>query len=99
MNIMITVRHFDLSKSSKATIEEKLMKLEKLSGDLMEIHMIIEQHERRFVAELILHTRTSDLHATSKSYDMLLSIDNVLRKMKGQLRAHRGKLKEHKSRG
>lgn len=99
MNIMITARHFDLSESLKSRIEDKLRKFRKFSSNLMEAHMIIEQLERRSVVELMLHSRTSDFHARAKSYQRHLAVDNAIRKMKTQLKAHREKLKEHKQKG
>lgn len=96
MNIMITGRHFDLTEHLKSRIEEKLMRLQKFSGDLMEAHMIIEKEEKRSLAELILHSKTSDFYATAKSYEMYLAVDNVIKKMKKQLKNHQEKLKEHK---
>jgi putative sigma-54 modulation protein len=99
MNIMITARHFNLTASLKSRIEQKLRKLEKFSDNLMEAHMIIEQMERRSLVELILHSRTADFHARADSYGRRLAIDNAIRKMKTQLKAHREKLKEHKQKG
>jgi len=96
MNIMITARHFDLTASLKSRIEEKLRKLEKFSDNLMEAHMIIEQMERRALVELTLHSRTSDFHARANSYERRLAVDNAIRRMKTQLKAHREKIKEHK---
>jgi len=96
MNIMITARHFDLTEPLKSRIEKKLSNLEKFSGDLMEAHVVIVQEEKRAVAELTLHSRTSDFYASSKSYDMYLAVDNVVKKLKKQLKAHQERLRERK---
>ena len=96
MNIMIAARHFDLTEPLKSRIEQRLASLEKFSADLMEAHVVIEMEERRCKAELTLHTRTSDFFASAKSYDTYLAVDNVIRKLKKQLKAHQERLKERK---
>jgi putative sigma-54 modulation protein len=99
MNIVITARHFDISESLKSRIEEKLLKLQKFSSNLMEASIIIEMVDRRSLVELNLHSRTSDFYATAKSYEMHMAVDNAIKKMKKQLRSHRDRLKEHKQKG
>jgi putative sigma-54 modulation protein len=96
MNITITARHFDLTESVRGDIEKKLSKLQKFSSDMMEAHMIVERKEKRTLTELNVHSKTSDFYAKSQSYDMGLGIDNVIRKMKKQLKTHHEKLTEHK---
>ena len=99
MEVTITARHFELTEPLKTRLEKKVLKLEKISNQIIGAHIILEETENRATAEVVLHSKSYDLRAQSKSYDMYTACENVVKKIRHQVRTHEEKIKHHRYKG
>lgn len=98
MDIIITGRNIDLDKSTKAYINKKLSKLEKLYKRIYKCEVVLEEEKLRKNVEVILYLKRSKVVAKESSPDVYASIDLAADTVKKQLRRLHGKLSAKRKR-
>lgn len=85
MQIIISGHHVDITQSLRSYIESKLSRLERRSGHISNVQVIlsIAKLEQKAEASLQLNGRT--LFADAQSHDMYMSIDALAHKLDRQL--------------
>ncbi len=92
MNVDYTARHFSLDDRTRRFASGKLKKLDKFLEEPVDIHVILEKHERRQVAELLVHHRHGSVQGTSEAEEMFDAINSAVDKVEKQARRSRKKL-------
>ena len=98
MQITVVGRHFDGTEPIKKYADRKLLRLERFSGKIKEIHVILEVQKFRHIAEISLHLKDIKLMATEESRDMYASIDKAVGNLQKQLSRLTERMKEHRLR-
>jgi putative sigma-54 modulation protein len=96
MNVEITGRHVVITPAIRAYVLKRLRKLEKILGDDISFHVIIDVEKERQTAEILLKSKLLDLTANVVSDDMYNSIIRTIEKLERQALKHKSKLIEGK---
>jgi putative sigma-54 modulation protein len=97
MNIAITFRHMDASRSIKAYAREKVAKLQKFLRQPMTARVTLSLDKLEHVAESRISSGGEHLEAREQSQDMYASIDKMVDKLERIIRGTKG-AKEAKAR-
>ena len=97
MNIEITSRHFTLSGQLKELINEKVEKISKYNGGLVNCHVILtkEKNGMEECVEIIAHGKGHEFVAHDKSKFFEKSLMNVIYKLSTQIKKYHDKLIKH----
>jgi len=90
MNITITFRHMEGTEAVKKHTHDKVAKLQKFLRTAMTAQVTLAVEGLDHVAEVGIASGSSHFHAKEHSNDMYASIDMVLDKLEGQIRAAKG---------
>ncbi|MBI4616592.1 MAG: ribosome-associated translation inhibitor RaiA [Planctomycetes bacterium] len=101
MEIHVTARSEDVTKSMKDYANQKVQKLEKYFGQIHGIDIFLSRDHDGFVAEVKVAAGRGGrkLVGKEKKEDMIAAIDLVLDKMERQLTKLKEKVKKHKASG
>ncbi len=98
MNIQITARHFNASRTLHENVKESVEKLGKFNDSITGAHVILEaQTETVKRAEIIVKILDKSVHAHAEEDSMHKAIDTMLDRIERQLKKENEKLKIHKS--
>ena len=86
MKVRMTARHFELKDGLKSHIESRSSQLERFSGNIIDLHWVMELDKHRHVAELSAQVHGTVLTSRAETNDMRASVDEVTTKMEGQLK-------------
>lgn len=95
MKVSITARHFELNSELRAFVQEELDKLERYFDRIVSANVVLEVERYRQRSEITIKISGTTLTGTGESNDMYVSIEESVDKLKGQLKKHKGKLKDH----
>lgn len=95
MQINVTGRHFAVTEPIKKYIQEKLLKLDRYSGKIIEVHITLSVEKYRHDVEITLLTKGSPIKVSAESEDMYASVDKALDKIQTRLKRYAEKLKRH----
>ena len=98
MNIEITGRHVDISKSVRSYAEEKAQRLERYNDRINRLRIILEtESDERHKAEMVISVGGgATLVSNATESTLFAAIDMVLDKAERQLTKHKEKLKDHR---
>ena len=88
MQIEFVAKDFAVDDRIRALAQEKLDRLERFLHEPITAHMVfeVESHHQRHRAELQIHHRHGDLHASEETHDMTESLHQVIEKVEKQAR-------------
>lgn len=88
MQISLTGRHFEVTDSVRAYVDEKIGRLEKFSKELSRIEVVLKNEGRKFHCEFIMHVKGLDVLVIDVAHgeSMHAAIDLALDKAENQLR-------------
>ena len=86
MNIIITCRHMDLTKTLREYTEEKLGRFRKYLGNISETTVTLSVEKYRHTAEVLMKVNGSLIQAESTTGEMYSSIDEVVEKLARQVK-------------
>ena len=98
MNLMISGHHLDVTDSLRSFITTKMDRLERHSGNIRNIHFILNVEKLQQKAEATVRIKGVQLYAVTSSSDMYAAIDALVHKLDRQLIKHKEKVKKY-SRG
>ena len=96
MQIKVTARHFDLTDNLNSYAIDEIKRLEKYYDHLIDAHLTMTIEKNRQIAELSVKVYGTTLTSKAKTYDMYLSIEQVISKMETQIKRYKAKLKDKK---
>ncbi len=97
MEITVTFRHVPPNDALRSYAEEKASRIAKFASTVTEIHVVLAQEKRSYVAEVIVHVNRAKITAKESTEDnMYASIDLVMDKIERQVKKYKDKLTSHK---
>lgn len=97
MEVLVTFRHVETSDALKEYAQEKVLRIEKYISNITEVHVILAQEKRNYIAEVIVKANRAKITAKESTEDtMYASIDLVMDKIERQVKKHKDKLTSHK---
>jgi len=81
-----------ITPAIKAHAEEKFEAIGKRYSQVNNIHLVLHIEHLDHCAEATVHFHGSELHATAKSTDMYVAIDQLADKLLNQLHKHKEKI-------
>lgn len=96
MKVKVTARHFDLSENLNTYAHDEIKRLEKYFDNIIDADLTMTIEKNRQIAELSVKVYRTTLTAKAKTYDMYLSIEQVIAKMETQIKRYKDKLKDKK---
>jgi putative sigma-54 modulation protein len=96
MNVEITGRHILITPAIRTYLEKRLRKLEKILGNDISFHVIVDVEKNRQTAEILLKSKLLDLTGKGQTNDMYNSIVLAIEKIEKQALKHKSKLIEGK---
>ena len=97
MKLNVTGRKIEVTDGIRDHLKDKINKTIIILDKTADIHITLSVEKHRHLAEIILKTKGITLHSHEETKDMYISIDKALEKMENQLRKHRDKAKEARS--
>ena len=95
MEINVTFRHSEPSQVLKSHIEDKIGKLSKYFIKPVMAHITLNVEKSLHIAEVSIAEYGNVFNAKEGSDNMYLSIDRALKKVEGQLKKYKEKIKNH----
>ena len=86
MNITFTGRQTEFSAELKGLVQERVRKLERLFGEIVEAHVILTAVRHRFQSEIVLHARSHTLSGDAETTAARASLQAALEKIEKQAR-------------
>jgi putative sigma-54 modulation protein len=96
MNVEITGRHILITPAIRTYLMKRLRKLEKILGDDIKFHVIVDVEKQRQKAEILLKSRLLDLTGKGQTNDMYDSITAAVEKIEKQALKQKNKIIEGK---
>lgn len=91
MEVSITSRHFKVSDTLKAKIEEGFGKLEKYTDRIISATVILEENSHRKSVEIKMKVDKSFITAKGENYDLNKAVEQSISKVENRLKKHVGK--------
>lgn len=89
MNIQISGHNIELTEALKAYIHKKAEKLAHHFSHIISMSVVLSVEREQQIAKANVSINNFQGHASAKSKDMYLSIDDVLRDLEKQLEKHK----------
>jgi putative sigma-54 modulation protein len=96
MQITTTLRHCDLDPEVRLFAENRLGRLRRYAGDILEAHLIVTAEKYRHTAEITLRLRHHELVGREHSTDPRMAIDRAADALEEQLRRLKGRRVDRK---
>jgi putative sigma-54 modulation protein len=96
MNVEITGRHILITPAIQAYLMKRLRKLEKILGDDISFHVVVDVEKQRQTAEILLKSKLLDLTGKGQTNDMYNSIVVAVEKIERQALKQKSKMIEGK---
>jgi ribosomal subunit interface protein len=98
VQLEITPRGYEPSKRVRETVEERCEKFGKYASDLQIVRVTLIAERLDLICQINLHAYGKDFHSEAKTADMLASVDKAFSGMEQQLRRHKSRRFEHRTR-
>ena len=96
MNVEITGRHVVITPAIRSYVLKRLSKFDRLFGDGVSFHVIIDVEKERHTAEILLKSRLLDLTGKGETDDMYTSVVRAIDKLERQAIKNKTRLIETK---
>jgi len=96
MNVEITGRHIVITPAIRTYVLKRLRKFEKILGNDITFHVIVDVEKERQTAEILLKSKLLDLAGKGQTGDMYSSIVRAIDKLERQALKHKSKIIEGK---
>ncbi len=94
MNVEITGRHVEITAAISSFIMKRLRKFERIVGDDLSFHAILDVEKERHTAEIVLKSKLLKLTGKGRTDDMYSSILAAIEKLERQALKHKTKIIE-----
>ncbi len=99
MNVHFTARQAVLTPEIRDYCEKRLSRLKDLSGDILDVNIILGVQKIRSRAEIHVKAKGASLVVTEESRDMMSSLNQALDSLEKKIKKEREKWRERKRRG
>ncbi|HET9869359.1 MAG TPA: ribosome-associated translation inhibitor RaiA [bacterium] len=89
MKIIITSRHEKLTEALRASVEDKIKRVERYLGKIKEAHVVLNFEKKGHTCEINLTAKGLKMSSKAVSRDMYNSIDGALEKLETQAKKHK----------
>ncbi len=96
MNVEITGRHIEITPAIENYVLKRLRKFNRILGDEISFHVIIDVEKQRHYAEILLKSKLLDLTGKGETGDMYSSIIRAIEKLERQALKQKSKIIETK---
>lgn len=96
MQLHFTGRNLELTPAIKTHAEEKFQRLERRHANIASVNIILQIENLTHIAEATIAMNGTDIHATAKSTDMYIAIDELVDKLISQITKHKEKISGHR---
>ena len=97
MEIHFSAQHVDLTDALRNYLKQKLEKIQKHFGHLVDVTINIRVEKKQHLAEATILVSGNKIFATACSNDMYATFDSLVHKLDRQIIKHKEKLKSHHS--
>ncbi len=98
MNTRVTARHFEMSETTKAYVENALVALEKYFDRILDSHLILVKERDHWRAECVVLVSGKTLTAEAVEDLLFRAVDDAVGKLGRQLKKYKAKLLHEKDR-
>jgi putative sigma-54 modulation protein len=95
MQIDLTGQHVEITPPLREYVNNKLERLARHSGQVMDVHVILSVEKLRHKAEATLRVNGGNVFADATEEDMYAAIDALTDKLDRQVKKHNEKLNDH----
>jgi putative sigma-54 modulation protein len=95
MQIDLTGQHVDITPPLREYVNNKLERLSRHSGQVLDVHVILSVEKLRHKAEATLRLNGGNVFADAIEEDMYAAIDALTDKLDRQVKKHNEKLNDH----
>jgi len=99
MNVHFTARQAVLTPEIRDYCEKRLGSLRSLSGDILDVNVILGVQKNRSSAEIHVKAKGASLVVTEESLDMMSSLNQAFDNLEKKIKKEREKWRERKRRG
>jgi putative sigma-54 modulation protein len=96
MNLNIDGQHIDVTPPLRDYVNKKFVRITEHFDTITTAHVVLSVEKLQQKAEIQLHLKGKELHASAIDNDMYAAIDAVMDKVYRQAIKHKEKLKSHK---
>jgi putative sigma-54 modulation protein len=96
VSINFKTKNFKLTGAMKGFTEKGLQDLEKLSGDIIDADVIINEEKLQFKVDIVVRTKFGSLNAKESDKLLKQALRLTLNSLKIQAKKHKEKIKEEK---
>ena len=97
--IQIIGRHVDITEPMKTYAINKLTKIERFGGKVVDATMIMDIQKLMHTVDFLINVNNSIIKVTGRSENMYASIDQAIARLEGKLRRYIKRLHEHNAKG
>lgn len=98
MSIKFTSKNVKLTGALKAFTEKQLRNIEKISGDIIDAEVIVNEEKLDFRVELAVKTKLNSFHIEDRDPILKQALRATLNTLKSQAKKNKEKLKKEKKR-
>ena len=95
MQIDLTGQHVEITHPLREYVNSKLDRLNRHSGQVLDIHVILSVEKLRHKAEATLRLNGGSVFADATEEDMYAAIDALTDKLDRQVKKHNEKMNDH----
>ena len=95
MNLNIDGQHVDITPPLRDYVNKKFTRITEHFDNITTAHVVLSVDKLQHTAEIQLHVKGKELHASATEVDMYSAIDSVMDKVHKQAVKHKEKLKSH----
>lgn len=96
MNLNIDGQHLEVTEPLKDYVTKRFSRVEDHFDNITKAHVVLSVEKLQQKAEIQLHVKGKELHASATDEDMYAAIDAMMDKVHKQAVKHKEKLKSHK---
>jgi len=96
MSVRFTVRHFEISATTKEFLENKLSKLRKFDEHISEMDIVLTLEKYRYIVEIKLKGGPFEAGAKEENADLITAFDACLKQVERQIKKQKEKLIDSK---
>lgn len=97
MQVKVSGRHMGVTESIRSHCEQKSQKLSRFFDRIQSVEMVLDGHDGRHFAEIIVHMDgTHPFVASEEHDDIYAAIDLLMDKIERQVRRHKERLRNHR---
>lgn len=96
MNLNIDGQHFEVTPPLKDYVNKRFIRITDHFENITKAHVVLSVEKLQQKAEIQLHVKGREIHASATDADMYAAIDAMMDKVHRQAIKHKEKLKSHK---